>query len=518
MIILWSEINEFCKFWLNFCKTFLPKVNQYFLAKKYTALNVLLLISGLSYASCPPVTPWSSAINLSSSGAVTSNIFSAGTSAGFMVVWADSSNNANYSFSTNGLTWQSGLVTPAAGHVATDSDVFVAGNATGFVVTWMDSSNNAFSSFSTNNGATWSPALQINAGALALNSNSDVYIGGGLAGFVATLIGADNNAYVSFSTGAAAWSTPTQVTNDGSVLAENQNSQTGRGFVGLAVAEDSCMLTWITQPLGTASAYFDSINPFSATIVYPIVNVGFFYGPPVVAELNGYFLAAARANVGNGVTYFSAATIPSNWATFSLFVDVNNNPDTSPWVAANQAGFLSAWVVGSDEGSPGSPMWTFTSNNGFNLTPLCSILATPSTTIVGPVGLSANTQGFLATWLDSNDSNAYASFYMGPVLPPTNVVGCRSENIFLLQAVPINLITFSAPTSGTVPTSYQIYNDAALTNLLATIPASGPLQYVDQNTNVDDSYTYYIVSVDQNGNASSPAQVTVSQNCCQIIL
>ena len=179
-------------------------------------------------------TPWSTPVNLSNSGNITSNIFSAATSAGFMAVWADSSNNAHYSFSSDGVSWQSGLVTPAQGNVASSSDVFVAGNATGFIVTWMDSSNNAWSSFSTNNGISWSAAIQINPNTLSLNSNSDVYVGGGSSGFVATMIGADNNAYVSFSTGTAAWSSPAQVTTDDSVYNQNWNSQTTRGFVSVS--------------------------------------------------------------------------------------------------------------------------------------------------------------------------------------------------------------------------------------------------------------------------------------------
>jgi hypothetical protein len=473
----------------------------------------LFLNISLSYASCPSTTPWSTPVDLSDSGLVTSNIFSAATSAGFMAVWADSSNNAHYSFSTDGLTWQTGLINPAAGNVAPVSDVFVAGNASGFIVTWIDSANNAFSSFSTNNGVTWSAALQINPNSLALNSNSDVYVAGGTSGFVATLIGADNNAYVSFSTGSAGWSAPTQVTSNGSVHAQNQNSQTGRGFVGAVVAGDSCMLVWIIQSLGTNSAYFDSINPFSSTTVYPVVSVGFFESAQIVAQLNGYFMNVGRANIGNGVTYFSVATIPSNWATFSLFLDVNNNPDAGPWIAANEAGFLSAWVVGASQGSPGSPYWTFTSNNGFNLTPLCSILATPSTTIGGPVGLSANSRGFVATWLDSNDGNAYASFYAGPIMPPTNVTGCSSQNIFLLQKVLFNQLSWAAPLGGITPVSYKIYRDAGLTDLVATIPSTGPLQYTDQNTQAGVAYTYYIVSVDQNGDISSSVQITVTPNC-----
>ena len=480
---------------------------------KNTIFILGLVLPSMVGASCPTITPWSAPVNLSNSSTITSNIFSAANSAGFMAVWADSSNNAHYSFSTDGLTWQTGLITPAEGNVAASSDVFVAANSTGFVVTWIDSSNNAFSSFSANNGISWGAPLPINPNTLALNANSDVYVAGGSSGFVATMIGADNNAYISFSTGTAAWSAPTQVTNDGSVYSQNQNSQTGRGFVGAAVAGSSCMLTWIIQTLGTDSAYFETINPFSATTVYPIVAVGFFESAQVVAQLNGYFINVGRANIGNGVTVFSAATIPSNWATFSLFLDTNNNPDAGPWIAANQGGFMSAWVIGASQGSAGSPFWTFSSNNEFNMTPLCSILETESTTIGGPVGLSANSVGFVATWLDSNDSNAYASFYAGPVMPPTNVTGCNSKDVFLLQEDLVTILTWNAPSTGTAPASYKIYTDAALTNLLATVPANGSLRYVQHNGVAHVTYTYYVVSVDAQGNVSSAVEVVASNNC-----
>lgn len=380
----------------------------------------LLLISvffvcPLLEASCPSSTPWSTATTISSSGNVTSNVFSAATLVGYMAVWADASNNAHYSFSPDGRAWNSGLIPPAQGNVASASDVFVAGNATGFIVTWMDSANNAWSSFSSTTGSTWQQAVAINPNTLTLNSNSDVYVGGGSGGFVATMIGQDNNAYVSFSTGKTnTWSAPVQVTSDGSVLSTNQNSQTGRGFVSVVVVGNSCMLVWITNPFSTFSAYFSSINPFSSTTPLPILGVGFFESAPVVAALNGYFMAVARANVNLGQTYFSTATIPSNWATFSPFAPNPSNPDAGPWVAANQVGFMSTWVVGASQNSPGTPMWTLSSNNGFNWTPVCSILPTASTTIGGPVGLSANAQGFVATWLDSADGNAYASLYATP--------------------------------------------------------------------------------------------------------
>jgi hypothetical protein len=373
--------------------------------------GVFTLVSASLSGSCPSTTPWSAPVKLSTTGDLTSNVFSAGNGAGFMVVWVDGANNAHYSFSSDGVAWASGLVTAAEGDVASNSDVFVAANATGFMVTWIDNSNNGWSSFSANNGASWSAALRINPNSLPLNDTSDVYVSGGSGGFVAAMIGNDDNAYVSFSTGTTAWSALKQVTDDSSVTAANQNSQTGRGFVSAVVAGNSCMLAWLNDLDPIYSAYFSSINPFSSTTPLPIVSVGFYESAAIVAALNGYFMVASRANVGPGTVYFSVATIPSNWATFSLFLQEDTDPAAGPWIASNQSGFMASWT----DAGPGNPTWTFTSNNGFNFTPVCSILATPSTTIAGPVGLSANTRGFIATWLDTNDENAYVSFFATPL-------------------------------------------------------------------------------------------------------
>lgn len=154
-------------------------------------LSILLFSMPAMRASCPSTTPWSSPAQLSNAGGITSNIFSAANQTGFMAVWADSSNNAHYSFSADGLIWTTGLVDPAEGEVAAASDVFVGANASGFVATWIDGANDAWSSFSADNGATWSNAIKINS-SLALNSNADVFVAGGTGGFVATLIGADH--------------------------------------------------------------------------------------------------------------------------------------------------------------------------------------------------------------------------------------------------------------------------------------------------------------------------------------
>jgi DNA-binding beta-propeller fold protein YncE len=102
--------------------------------------------------------------------------------------------------------------------------------------------------------------------------------------------------------------------------------------------------------------------------------------------------------------------------------------------------------------------------------------------------------------------------YSASILPPSSISGCKTRNVFLFQTDYINNITWTAPTVGT-PVSYNIYRDAALTQLAANVPASGTLQYYDHGRQPNVVYSYYITSVDANGNESIATSVTVTQNC-----
>jgi 6-phosphogluconolactonase (cycloisomerase 2 family) len=107
----------------------------------------------------------------------------------------------------------------------------------------------------------------------------------------------------------------------------------------------------------------------------------------------------------------------------------------------------------------------------------------------------------------------FIASYTVPVLSagpssPQNLAASRTSNVFLLQTDLINLITWSAPTSGT-PVAYNIYRDATLIDLIAIVPATSPLQFYDHNRQPNVTYTYYITAVDSNGNQSPASSVSI---------
>jgi YVTN family beta-propeller protein len=92
--------------------------------------------------------------------------------------------------------------------------------------------------------------------------------------------------------------------------------------------------------------------------------------------------------------------------------------------------------------------------------------------------------------------------------PASSVKGSKTQNRLFLQTDFINVISWAAPTSGTAPATYNIYRDPSLTQLVAIIPGTGPLEYYDHNRNPNLTYSYYIVAVHENGNISAPISIT----------
>lgn len=110
--------------------------------------------------------------------------------------------------------------------------------------------------------------------------------------------------------------------------------------------------------------------------------------------------------------------------------------------------------------------------------------------------------------ITENDRFTYT---LSPPFAPTSPQGQQIKSRFLSQTDIINIIKWEPPATGTVPVQYKIYRND-LNTLIGTVSASGPLRYEDHNRVKNTVYTYFIVSVDVEGQTSAPTSITVIPN------
>lgn len=118
----------------------------------------------------------------------------------------------------------------------------------------------------------------------------------------------------------------------------------------------------------------------------------------------------------------------------------------------------------------------------------------------------------MATWTDCITFLPYFSIYSDTaesIMPPINLKGCQLRNRFATQTEYFDILSWSAPLTGAAPAFYRIYREN-LTALIGVVPGHAPLKFEDHNLR-KQTYTYYITSVDSNGNESLPAIMTVSR-------
>ena len=96
-----------------------------------------------------------------------------------------------------------------------------------------------------------------------------------------------------------------------------------------------------------------------------------------------------------------------------------------------------------------------------------------------------------------------------PPSPPTDVKGFQNSCRYPTQTDLFNVIKWNPPSNGELPLAYRIYRDAALTDLIATIPGNGVLKFEDHNRKQKKTYTYFLVSVNAIGTISSSVSVTI---------
>lgn len=93
--------------------------------------------------------------------------------------------------------------------------------------------------------------------------------------------------------------------------------------------------------------------------------------------------------------------------------------------------------------------------------------------------------------------------------PPLNLRGIQKAIYFATQTDYVNILTWQKPSSGNAPVEYRIYRNKQLTKLAAVVSANEELKFKDHNRQKGKRYTYFIVSVDRDGNTSVANHVTV---------
>jgi len=131
---------------------------------------------------------------------------------------------------------------------------------------------------------------------------------------------------------------------------------------------------------------------------------------------------------------------------------------------------------------------------------------------VGIIDVATNTQTGTVSDPDNLLDSPISLVIINPVIITTTITGCRKENIFLTQIEYINLIRWQAPEGLTV-VEYQIFRDAALTDLAGTVSASDQLVFQDHNRDPNVVYTYYLVGVTDTGSSTTLANITVTKKC-----
>jgi hypothetical protein len=405
------------------------------------------------------------------------------TLAEFLTTWVESVGDFPVYALFNGSSWTTPAHIPGSS-TAVPAGVFSSFGLGIFVSTWLNNSP-AIATYATFNGSSWTTPAQIGATATAVGPINPAF--DSLAGtFLATWINSVTNLPTYSIFNGVSWSTPTAIPGSSTALANG-------AFLSFDAVSGKFLVVWKDQSTGFPFyALFDGTN-WTTPVAIPGAGAT-SDGAVIVASddaLAGLFLITWKDATSslpfyatfNGTSWSTPASVPGSGTCVEA---VTSSFDSSSGV------FMVMWI----DNATRLPFYaTYT---GVTWSTPSGI---PSSTVQGQFNVfsAAAPDSFLATFAEMTVLTPFYSVFQPslPPPPPVSITGLASQNRSVLQKELLNIISWTAPVGVPwTPAFYLLYRNAALTDLAGSVPATGPLEFVDHNRQSGTLYTYYLVAVD----------------------
>ncbi|OJU81741.1 MAG: hypothetical protein BGO10_07590 [Chlamydia sp. 32-24] len=261
-----------------------------------------------------------------------------------------------------------------------------------------------------------------------------------------------------------------------------------------------------TSPVGSIASYtWDFGDGTIVTVTTPTIS-------HVYATDGNYNVTLTVTNTqGTSTTQtFTGQTVSNNGgpsATTSQIVTIL--PVNAPMITFI---FPSSGVAGTEVTINGVNLSTATSVTFGGVPAAFTVNGDGTLTAIAPPNLTGTVTVTVTTPFGTSLPNEFTEFTyvtVETVLPPIDLRGVQITNRFADQKQYINVLTWNPPSTGPRPTSYFVFRDASLQEFVGEVPAFDRLRIEDVNVRRGRTYTYYVVSVDQFGNVSEPAVITV---------
>ena len=305
-------------------------------------------------------------------------------------------------------------------------------------------------------------------------------------------------------------------------------------------------LTQVIKPINTTTTLTSSINPsiftgmvaFTATVTASNCCMSMELPKGTVSFYDGSLLLGTSLLDGNGV----ATYMTNQLLTGSHLIEAVYNPDPNfitssasliqvvkciPTISAVTTSTPNFSVLGDGVaifasvssnaplayiGSAGAPVGTVTFYD--NGKPIGTEPLVNGNAVLNTSNLKLGTHNITVSFSGSTNfcaSNSSAIPYkiVVNVLTPQNFYGCQVINKYLNFDDYVNVLTWTPPQGDDSIVCYEIYRDAALTDLAGCVTNKCPYRFEDVNRKRGKVYDYYLVSVNTKGKKSPAVKTRV---------